>query len=187
MARLEKNAKSTSNEIQNAFSMLSKFKFRSRIYPRWMRAYLAVIQPIVSTTDSIKRLIKWAPIIWSDRDWDHYFILNVLKMKIKFFREHIEKYGLHVNKGRDCKNMLIAELLIERLQNPSQYVEHYKAEYDRKWPTPEGDILELLNRNFSKEETADFKRLMQLEEEAWNRDFKYLSEHLRKHLRQWWD
>src|SRR6185369_6100046 len=44
----------------------------------------------------IKNLIRWFPIVWKDRDWDHHYILEVLKFKIKNTRDLILKND-HIN------------------------------------------------------------------------------------------
>ena len=64
---------------------------------------------------SIKRLFKWIPIIWKDRDYDYCFILKILYHKIYFTRKYTEKYGIHVDADKDLKNMMIAEELLNRL------------------------------------------------------------------------
>jgi hypothetical protein len=33
--------------------------------------------------DGITNLWKWAPVIWQDRDWDHYYIYAVLIHKLE--------------------------------------------------------------------------------------------------------
>ena len=33
--------------------------------------------------EGIKNLIKWFPIIWKDRNWDHSYIYEILKFKLK--------------------------------------------------------------------------------------------------------
>ena len=39
----------------------------------------------------IKNLITWFPVIWKDRDWDDYYILEILKFKINKTANSFEK------------------------------------------------------------------------------------------------
>ena len=38
--------------------------------------------PIMTFVLGIKNLFRWHPIIWKDRDWDHYFIEHMLYHKL---------------------------------------------------------------------------------------------------------
>lgn len=73
---------------------------------------------------SIKNLIRWFPVIWKDRDWDHHFIFEILKFKIKNQAEYIGKNGNHISAERDVEKMMLCVRLIERVQT-----EYYGLEY----------------------------------------------------------
>jgi len=65
----------------------------------------------------IKNLWRWFPIIWKDRDWDYYYIFQVLKFKL-------EKQAKHLG-GRDAELMMTCVRLINKLQNEEYYEEYY--------------------------------------------------------------
>ena len=67
----------------------------------------------------IKNLWKWFPIIWKDRDWDYYYIFQVLKFKL-------EKQAKHLG-GRDAELMMTCVRLINKLQNEEYYEEYYDS------------------------------------------------------------
>lgn len=75
---------------------------------------------------SVKNLIRWFPIIWKDRDWDHHFIFEVLKFKLKNQAEYIGKKGNHLSAERDAEIMMTCVRLIEKVQD-----EYYGCEYQK--------------------------------------------------------
>ena len=73
---------------------------------------------------SCNNIIKWAPIIWKDRDWDDGFILEILQKKIEFQRKEIIYANRHTQVDRDNRDMTIVLNLIERVKE-----EYYNTEY----------------------------------------------------------
>jgi len=69
-------------------------------------------------------IIKWAPTLWKDRDFDEWYILNILQKKIEFQRKEIIYANRHTAVERDNRDMTIALNLIERVKE-----EHYGTEY----------------------------------------------------------
>jgi hypothetical protein len=79
---------------------------------------------------NIHNLIRWFPIIWKDRDWDHHFIFEILKFKLKNQAEYIGKRGNHLSAKRDAEIMMTCVRLIEKIQDEyyaSEYFEYYKS------------------------------------------------------------
>jgi hypothetical protein len=73
---------------------------------------------------SCNNIIKWAPTIWKDRDWDDGFIFDILQKKIEFQRKEIIYANRHTQVDRDNRDMTIVLNLIERVKE-----EHYNTEY----------------------------------------------------------
>jgi len=71
-----------------------------------------------------RNLWKWLPVIWKDRDWDDFYIFEVLKYKIKNTADYTEKKQRFVGWEKEVRYMRICVKLIERLQD-----EHYQSEY----------------------------------------------------------
>lgn len=80
-----------------------------------------------TTWIGIKNLYKWFPVIWKDRDWDYYYIYQVLKFKLEKQASHLNKYGYHVNAGRDAELMMTCVRLINKLQNEEYYERYYDS------------------------------------------------------------
>ena len=89
-----------------------------RLY-RWVRWELPYQHKYIKY--GVKNLYNWFWIIWKDRDWDHYYIFQVLKFKL-------EKQAKHLN-GRNAELMMTCVRLIDNLQNESysSYTQHNKA------------------------------------------------------------
>ena len=87
-----------------------------RLY-RWCRWELPYQHKYIKY--GVKNLYKWFWIIWKDRDWDHYYIFQVLKFKL-------EKQANHLG-GRDAELMMTCVRLINKLQNEEYYQEYYDS------------------------------------------------------------
>ncbi|HEX5186511.1 MAG TPA: hypothetical protein VFV86_06435 [Nitrososphaeraceae archaeon] len=88
--------------------------FYKRYAPWWLKEFVR----------SIHNIIRWFPIIWKDRDWDHVYILEILKKKIEFQREYLITNNRHVDIDRDNRDMTICLNLIDKFQE-----EYYLTEY----------------------------------------------------------
>jgi hypothetical protein len=89
-------------------------------YWKLYRWFLWDVKHIHKTTwIGIKNLWRWLPIVWKDRDWDYYYIFQVLKFKL-------EKQAKHLG-GRDAELMMTCVRLINKLQNEEYYEEYYDS------------------------------------------------------------
>lgn len=71
-------------------------------------------------------IIRWAPTIYHDRDWDDYFITKMLQKKIEFQRAYLVNANRHVNVDRDNFWMTVILNLLERKHNSHYEMEKYK-------------------------------------------------------------
>lgn len=74
--------------------------------------------------DGIKNILRWIPILYKDKDWDDYFIFEILKFKLKNQAEYIGYHDRHVSAKRDAEVMMLCVRLIEKVQD-----EYYGTEY----------------------------------------------------------
>jgi hypothetical protein len=72
----------------------------------------------------VKNLWKWFPIIWQDRDYDDYFIFEILKTKLKHQAKYIGDRDWHTRAKRDAEIMMTCVRLIEKTQD-----EFYSGDY----------------------------------------------------------
>ena len=73
---------------------------------------------------SCHNLIKWAPIIWHDRDWDGAFTMTILQKKIEMQRKYLVERSAFLSINQTNRDMTNALNLIERLQH-----DYYDMEY----------------------------------------------------------
>jgi hypothetical protein len=72
----------------------------------------------------IKNLIQWFPVICIDRDWDSYYIFQILEHKLKLQAKGIAKRDIHVNAQRDAEIMMTCVRLMEKVRE-----EYYESEW----------------------------------------------------------
>jgi hypothetical protein len=72
----------------------------------------------------IQNLIKWFWVIWKDRDWDDYYIFEILQKKIENQSKYISQRDFHTLSQRDSEIMDICSRLLERVKT-----EYYQTEY----------------------------------------------------------
>jgi hypothetical protein len=111
----------------------------------------------------ISNLYRWFPIIWNDRDWDYYFIYEILKQKLKHVEQHTIKYSHHINAGTEAKSIRTAIELIDKVQN-EYYLDKYLSGAT-KWNKKEIDKA-----------VEDHDTLKQ-----------ELFQHLNNNIEKWWD
>jgi len=104
-----------------------------RLY-RWIRWELPYQHKYIKY--GVKNLYNWFWIIWKDRDWDHYYIFQVLKFKL-------EKQAKHLG-GRDAELMMTCVRLINKLQNEEYYDELYSL--DKKSPEVLQTVIDRHNK-----------------------------------------
>lgn len=120
------------------------------------------------TITGIKNLIKWAPIIWKDRDWDHWYIYQILKTKLQHQADYTLKYGHLENSTKYAQQMLKCIEMIDVVQN-EKIIDEYLSLIDIS------NIDELVWNNVAE---ADAKQA-----QAKKDLFKYMEEN----IDHWWD
>lgn len=75
-----------------------------------------------------RNLIKWAPTIYHDREWDGNYILKILQKKIENQREYLVNANRHTRIEMDNRDMTLVLNLIERVRE-----EYYQMECMDYW------------------------------------------------------
>jgi len=121
----------------------------------------------------VKNLWKWFPTIWRDRDWDSYFIYEVIRVKLNNQAEYIGGKNRHTRAKRDAELMKLTSRLIQRCQD-----DHYDMEY---MDYHESNLLwlDVTDKDNIPEKYKDSKRL-EIEEISENFD-----EYFKKYPRQY--
>ena len=111
--------------------------------------------------NGIKNLWRWFPVIWSDRDWDQYYIYEILAKKIEFQSKHIDDMDFHTEAKRDSERMQLVVKLIRLQQDDfyyTEYMDYHETKYEfvptdetRKFFTMEDELIsENFDEYFSK-------------------------------------
>jgi hypothetical protein len=80
----------------------------------------------------IRNLIKWAPTIWRSRDWDQWFIYDVLEKKLRFHADRIESDALVEDYEKDVAHMRRCVDLCHKLKEQWYEEEQYRL-LEEKW------------------------------------------------------
>jgi len=150
----------------------------------------------------IENLIKWFPIIWKDRDWDHWFIYKIFHFKLKRVEYLQRHYGNSVDHKKIADQIKIAVLLLDRLIK-DEYLENVLKPHEKKWGdsefifTPiEGkkgysslDLkVEKANTKEEKEHESKERMVLYKHSDALKQqDLDMLFKHMRKYIEGWWD
>jgi hypothetical protein len=148
----------------------------------------------------VQKVWDYKSILWHDRDWDHAFILYMLKFKIERTRKHIGECARHTRWKLDVKNMKKAEDLIN-YHLSSKYDKIFEK-HDEKWGKIEFDLEPTDNPSLSKctmrrakantsekqkQERKEYGRLLKRSLREEEKSWKKIWTHLDKHMRSWWD
>ncbi len=134
---------------------------------------------------SCNNIIKWAPTIWKDRDWDDSFIFDILTKKLKNQADYIGKKDRHTRAKRDAEVMMTCVRLLEKVKTEEYGIEHF--DYEKSdWDFvpcedhPGYSTLEVnrISENFDdyfKKYPRQYKRVMNGEINRFNRDITELT------------
>jgi hypothetical protein len=81
----------------------------------------------------LKNLWKWRKVIYKDRDWDHWYIFEILKTKLKYQAEHLQKHGMTMSAGVHTRQMLECVELIDKVQNETYIEEALEGLGEHDW------------------------------------------------------
>lgn len=99
-----------------------------------MKVIERISQFYYDTVKGLKNLWVWLPIIWNDRDWDQHYIYKVFSFKLKKQANAIEKWGCHLYKERDVRQMRNAAHALDRLAEDDYLLTNvYQQKLDREF------------------------------------------------------
>ena len=154
----------------------------------------------------LKNIIKWSPILWKDRDWDHYYIVDALRFKINNTAKYISKNKRYIGWERDVERMNLVVRLIDKMQEEyysCEYQEYYNSVFSFE-DTKNPDLKELLiipTRNdlsfyFKKypntfklfpNEESDLKAALKVSNHLHNKCKRILFKLIEQNIEKWWD
>ena len=81
---------------------------------------------------SIKNIIYYFPIIWKDRDWDHFYIYQIIEFKLRGQAKYIGTKDRHTRAKEDARDMLICANLIAKIKDgfyDGEYMDYHESEF----------------------------------------------------------
>lgn len=137
----------------------------------------------------IKNLIEYGPTIYKDRDWDHYYLLKLMDIKLKKMYTDLSTQEFAQIHKNNLKALKICSVLTTRLMNDEYDIED--DEFIKKWGT-----LEFVDNSIKRTKKITDKERNQYQIELKNRinrienrrknDQELLFKLMNKHFRSWW-
>jgi len=103
-------------------------------------------------TNGVKNLWKWFPVIWEDRDWDQYFIYEILIHKLEKQATYFHQSEYSIRAKREAEKMFLCARLARIQQEElygTEYMDYYEMEHEfiptdetKKWFTLETEITD---------------------------------------------
>ena len=156
---------------------------------------------ITNIITSIKNILRWIPIIWIDRDWDHTFLYIILQFKLSNMERYLRKYGHSINSEKDADRIKTCTILLKRLLD-DEYHDMVFKKHNEKWGELNFHWVETNDDKYSKLETErqnvvtekdkkmernEYNNLIQVENNLRQQDIEYLFETIKKYHQGWWD
>lgn len=119
--------------------------------PSWRRYLPYWVKDIIH---GVSNIIKWAPLIYKDRDWDDHYIFEMLKFKLIQQRKELVNANRHTGIEDTNRYITICLNLIEHIQYETYGVEYLDYVREKTWFEPnENDTFtyksEIIMENFS--------------------------------------
>jgi len=154
----------------------------------------------------VRNLIRWAPTIWKDRDWDQHYIYEILKVKLHNQAEHIGSQQIHTNDVYHANRMRLAIRLIEKCQEDEYSIEYLDyVDTDSLFIKPKSGPREERLDEYFKKYSHQYRRVMsgelnkinthdtkmrialEIAIDNQNRCRKLLFKILEKNIESWWN
>jgi hypothetical protein len=130
----------------------------------------------------------WKKIIYEDRNWDQFYIYQILQFKLRIQAKYFKKRNFYVGELRDAEIMELCDRLIEKLKTEFYEMEYYDykkrnqlKEYFLKYPKIYQETKKE-NPNISDKRIAYYMGY-----KVQNKARKTLFNVLEKNIENWWD
>ena len=149
---------------------------------------------VKKTIQGIVNIIKWFPILWRDRDYDHYFFFVLLRRKLISAHKFFEDISVWSYKNKETEKIKLCVMLLNRIIGDN-YDDMVFEKHNRRWGTPVFNIgvdgeLNIVRPNVNKEneiqEREEFKNCVRHVVYMRKQDVKYLFNLLTKCVLEWW-
>ena len=142
--------------------------------------------------EGVKNLIKWFPLVWKDADWDHYYIMQALRFKIKNTADYIEKHKRYENWERDVERMRLCVRLFDALHDDIYELEYQDYYSSGMFDEPIKDDLKTYLAKYPNEyrrieKDTEIRDALRLGGNGHKRATKILFTLIERNIYYWWD
>jgi hypothetical protein len=149
-------------------------------------------------------VIRWLPVIWRDRDWDHHYFNEILIKKLEHKRDFFLSDRTHLARAKETAEQI--QTAINMLHQTRDSWEFYDCvvlqELDAKWgegvvrfePIPGTDSSEMhidhdgVKTKEDKDQYAkEFAKLSNEASKRYKHDKRSAYKYLADHIDYWWD
>ena len=151
------------------------------LYEKWFK------DPYYGLKNYFRNLIRYSGILWSDRDWDYDFFLNIQEKKLEFMEKYHKESGICTENPWIASRIKIARSLLriireedEDVKKPLFWTPHVNTKnakrFHKRW-----DFLQMITEG--KEDGIQMAKYELRKEKAWILYYRCLEQY----LRTWWD
>lgn len=157
-----------------------------------------------------KNIIRWVPTLYKDKDWDHWYIYNILQKKIEFQRKEIVYANRYMQVDYDNRDMTIVLNLIERVKEcyyGTEYLDYSETKFrfepiegDKELYTMEQDVISENYDDYLKKYPSSVRKVSKQNLDLNKEDLCYyvakhnekkahdlLHQILKERMSRWWD
>jgi len=120
---------------------------------------------IISIKTGLLNFWRWRKVIYKDRDFDHWYIYEILKTKLEFQAKHLHKHGITESAGVYAKQIFECIDLLKKVQTEYYIDEAITGLIDKQWTD------EMFNNTIKKQDEVK----------------KELFKVLENNIENWWD
>lgn len=144
---------------------------------------------------NLKMIAQWIPVLWNNWDWDHMFLMEVLKYKLLRMQKYMKKHAYVAAADQLAAQMKACTDIIDRLEK-NRYTEKEIADHDEKYgplsmePDENGVILwrpKARELGLEEEEAERRFEIYLLGEKRREKDLEILFRIMQKRMEYWWD
>jgi hypothetical protein len=160
----------------------------SKGFTIWMETVNFVETLIDNVKTGVRNCYLWIKTIWIDKQWDYYFFLKIMRLKLSLMEKHFRYHGMSTESVNDADNIKRCIVLLDRILDDNYSDEAFTV-YNKKYKIDRDDfdLASITKPIVDPTQQADFKNAIQIETEMKENDFNELFQILRENIQSWWD
>lgn len=149
----------------------------------------------------IRNLVRWFPAVWKDRDWDHIFLYDIMRSKLKMMEKFQFNHGICISHKEISHKIKVCRILLDRLSK-DEYLDNALIPHEKRWGELSLDFEDVPGKNYCKMQSnwslaktkdqnekasKEFSRAGTHAEKMTQQDLDMLFRNMRKYILEWWD